>query len=56
MKDEYNLTEQELLYKLAKENNSYISKDTFRKIKPFMQKVDINVSLYEFSIDTSRNF
>ena len=56
MKDEYNLTEQELLYKLATENGSYISKNTFEKIKSSMRKVDINVGIYEFSIDTSRNF
>ena len=56
MKDEYNLTEQELLYKLATENDSYISKNTFEKIKSSMRKVDINVGVYEFSIDTSRNF
>lgn len=45
MKDEYNLTEQELLYKLAKENNSYISKDTFRKINLLCKRL-ILMSVY----------
>lgn len=50
------LTTQELLYKISRNNNFHINSDDFEKLKKDMRKVNLNSNTYEFKVDKSSHF